>query len=176
MAITVTMIEEKEFKTRVRGYDPLEVDEFLDAIVDEMVSMGQTIQQLRDQLKQQQQQSPAPYMPAAPAPIAPIAPISPISAPSPEPSLPSDLKSAKLLLEKTQSACDEVIAKAKERAEEIIKSAEESLPDPELDSLEARKEELKKEIEALEIDAQKFKQRFQTMLKDQIDILDSELS
>ena len=34
MAITVTMIEEKEFKTKVRGYDPLEVDEFLDAICD----------------------------------------------------------------------------------------------------------------------------------------------
>ena len=28
----------------------------------------------------------------------------------------------------------------------------------------------------LETDAQKFKQRFQTMLKDQIDILDSELN
>lgn len=172
MAITVTMIEEKEFKTKVRGYDPLEVDEFLDAICDEMDSMNQTIQQLRDQLKQQQQ-SPAPFMPATPAPIAPIAPV---SAPALEPSLPSDLKSAKLLLEKTQSACDEVIAKAKERAEEIIQSAEASLPDPELDDLEARKAELKKEIEALEIDAQKFKQRFQTMLKDQIDILDSELS
>lgn len=172
MAITVTMIEEKEFKTKVRGYDPLEVDEFLDAICDEMESMNQTIAQLRDQLKQQQQ-SPAPYMPAvaAPAPLAPVAALA-----ASEPSQPSDLKSAKLLLEKTQQACDEVIAKAKERAEEIINTAEESLPDPELDNLEERKEALKKEIAELETDAQKFKQRFQTMLKDQIDILDSELS
>ena len=30
MPITVPMIEEKEFKTKVRGYDPVEVDEFLD--------------------------------------------------------------------------------------------------------------------------------------------------
>ena len=58
MAITITMIEEKEFKRAVRGYDPLEVDEFLDAICDEMESQNQTIQQLRDQLKQQQ--APAP--------------------------------------------------------------------------------------------------------------------
>ena len=27
MPITVEMIEEKEFKTKVRGYDPAEVDE-----------------------------------------------------------------------------------------------------------------------------------------------------
>ena len=172
MAITVTMIEEKEFKTKVRGYDPLEVDEFLDAICDEMESMNQTILQLREQLKQQQAPA-APYMPAvaAPAPLAPIPAASPAA-----PALPSDLKSAKLLLEKTQEACDEVLAKARERAEEIIQSAEESLPDPEIEDLEARKEALKEEIAGLEKDAQKFKQRFQTMLKDQIDILDSELS
>ena len=176
MAITITMIEEKEFKTKVRGYDPLEVDEFLDAICDEMESMSQTITQLRDQLKQQV--APAPFIPPvavpAPAPLAPIAP--PAPAVKNEPEIPSDLKSAKLLLEKTQTACDEVLAKARKRAEEILQEAKESVPDPEIESLEARKEELKKEVEALEADAKKFKQRFQTMLKDQIDILDSELS
>ncbi|NLZ90225.1 MAG: DivIVA domain-containing protein, partial [Clostridiales bacterium] len=43
MAITVTMIEEKEFKTKVRGYDPIEVDEFLDDICDEMIDMQNVI-------------------------------------------------------------------------------------------------------------------------------------
>ena len=37
MQITIEMIETKEFKTKPRGYDPQEVDEFLDAICDEMV-------------------------------------------------------------------------------------------------------------------------------------------
>ena len=32
MPITVAMIEEKEFKTKMRGYDPVEVDEFLDVL------------------------------------------------------------------------------------------------------------------------------------------------
>ena len=36
MQITIEMIETKEFKTKPRGYDPQEVDEFLDAICDEM--------------------------------------------------------------------------------------------------------------------------------------------
>lgn len=174
MAITVTMIEEKEFRTKVRGYDPVEVDEFLDAICDEMESMNQTIAQLREQLKQQIA-APAPFIPpvATPAPLAPIVPSAAVKA---EPELPSDLKSAKLLLEKTQKACDEVLLKARERAEEILQEAKDAVPDPEIENLEERKEELKKEIAVLEGDAQKFKQRFQTMLKDQIDILDSELS
>lgn len=171
MSITVTMIEEKEFKKAVRGYDPLEVDEFLDAICDEMESMNQTIAQLRDQLKQQQA-SPAPYMPAVAAP----APLAPIAAADEKPTLPSDLKTAQELLEKTQKSCDEVLEKARKRAEEIIQEAEDMVPDPEVEDLEAKKDALKKEIEDLEADAQKFKTRLQTMLKDQIDILDSELS
>ena len=39
MPITVAMIEEKEFKIKMRGYDPSEVDEFLDEICDEMIVM-----------------------------------------------------------------------------------------------------------------------------------------
>lgn len=175
MAITVTMIEEKEFKVKVRGYDPVEVDEFLDAICDEMEDMNLTIQQLKDQLKQQQASSL--YMPAAVAPIIPpvatIAP--PVSVPASKPELPNDLKSARLLLEKTQKACDEVIAEANKRADLIVKEAVSSLPDPVLDDLEEKKNQLKKEIEVLSGEAQKFRQRMQSMLKDQIDILDSEL-
>ena len=172
MAITVTMIEEKEFKKTVRGYDPLEVDEFLDAICDEIEGLNATIQQLREQLKLQQ--SSAPYMPAVSTPPLPLASLAP--APVSEPAMPSDLKTAKLLLEKTQKACDEVVAAANKRAEEILKQAQETVPDTEFSDLDTKKEQLKKEITVLEAEAQKFKQRLQTMLKDQIDILDSELS
>ena len=43
MPITVAMIEEKDFKIKMRGYDPVEVDEFLDEICDEMVAMQDEI-------------------------------------------------------------------------------------------------------------------------------------
>ena len=36
MQITIEMIESKEFKIRPKGYDQQEVDEFLDAICDEI--------------------------------------------------------------------------------------------------------------------------------------------
>ena len=182
MAITVTMIEEKEFKTKVRGYDPVEVDEFLDDICDEMIEMQGTIQTLREQLKQKTAELAAASS-FAPLPVAPIAPpaaalssLAPLPLQKEEEDLPADIIAAQKLLEKTQKACDEVLEKARERAEAIIQEAEDSVPDPELEDLEAQKEALREEIKSLEEDAQKFKTRFQTMLKDQIDILDSELS
>ena len=52
MPITVAMIEEKEFKTKMRGYDPVEVDEFLDDICDEMVAMQDEIATLNQRLAQ----------------------------------------------------------------------------------------------------------------------------
>ena len=55
MPITVAMIEEKEFKTKMRGYDPVEVDEFLDAICDEMVALQEEIATLNQRLSQASQ-------------------------------------------------------------------------------------------------------------------------
>ncbi len=179
MAITVTMIEEKEFKTKVRGYDPLEVDEFLDAICDEIDSLNATIAQLREQLKQQQGANL--YMPAPMAPVP--APQAPVQAPHPAPAaapavrspeIPTDIKTAKLLLEKTQKACDEALAEAHRRARDIMANAE-ATADPQIQDLEARRDELQREIDALTERSEKIKQRLKTMLKDQIDIVESEL-
>ena len=183
MAITVTMIEEKEFKTKVRGYDPVEVDEFLDEICDEMIEMQGTIQTLRDQLKQKAAEYTASSF--APLPVAPLASASvPLSSLAPLPlhkgeedeeRLPADLIAAKKLLEKTQRACDEVLADARKRADLILKEAEDLVPDAELEDLEAQREQVRQEIEKLKSEAEIFRRRFQSMLKDQNDILETDL-
>ena len=73
MPITVAMIEEKEFKTKMRGYDPVEVDEFLDDICDEMVAMQEEIATLTQRLNQA---SHNPYGSAAvPSPAVSAAPV-----------------------------------------------------------------------------------------------------
>ena len=183
MAITVTMIEEKEFKTKVRGYDPVEVDEFLDEICDEMIEMQGTIQTLRDQLKQKAAEYTASSF--APLPVAPLASASvPLSSLAPLPlhkgeedgeRLPADLIAAKKLLEKTQRACDEVLSDARKRADSILKEAEDLVPDAELEDLEAQREQVRQEIEKLKGEAEMFRRRFQSMLKDQNEILETDL-
>ena len=182
MAITVTMIEEKEFKTKVRGYDPVEVDEFLDEICDEMIEMQGTIQTLRDQLKQKAAEYTASSF--APLPVAPLASASvPLSSLAPLPlhkeddedRLPADLIAAKKMLEKTQRACDEVLSDARKRADSSLKEAEDLVPDAELEDLEAQREQVRQEIEKLKGEAEMFRRRFQSMLKDQNEILETDL-
>lgn len=78
MPITVAMIEEKEFKTKVRGYDPVEVDEFLDDICDEMIVMQEEISNLQARLRRPPARrctpSPLPSRSATPTPKLPTAP------------------------------------------------------------------------------------------------------
>ncbi len=171
MPITVTMIEEKEFKTKVRGYDPMEVDEFLDDICDEMISMQETIQSLREKLKQQEA-APA-FIP--PLPITAPAPLAPTPAPQ-QSGLPNDVETAQMLLAKTQRACDETLAEAKKRADEIIREAEDMVPDPELTDLEAQRDRLRKEIETLKDDLDSFRSKFRSLLQNQNDLLDEGIS
>ena len=52
MAVTIQMSENKEFKRSLGGgYDPKEVDEFLDEICDEMQSMQDDISSLQTKLR-----------------------------------------------------------------------------------------------------------------------------
>ena len=180
MAITITMIEEKEFKTKVRGYDPVEVDEFLDAICDEMVDMQNTIQSLRDQIKQRTADQPQASS-FAPLPVTPVSQPTPL-APMPQvaglkeedDTVPVDIETAQKLLADTQRACDQALADAKKRADAIIKEAEDMMPDPELTDLEAQRDKVREDIDKLKKEAQAFRERFQSMLADQKDILDTE--
>ena len=114
MPITVPMIEEKEFKTKVRGYDPVEVDEFLDEICDEMIVMQEEIARLQAQLAQTKRDlayvQPAPQRPApTPAPVQDVS------------------ESAQKLMANAQRLYDETVAQAREEAAAIIANAQNSV-------------------------------------------------
>ena len=57
----------------------------------------------------------------------------------------------------------------------ILKEAEDLVPDAELEDLEAQREQVRQEIEKLKGEAEMFRRRFQSMLKDQNDILETDL-
>lgn len=171
MPVTVAMIEEKEFKIKVRGYDPVEVDEFLDDICDEMISMQGTIDSLRNKLKQQES-APA-FTP--PLPMTAPAPIVPTPIPQ-QNTIAPDVESAQMLLAKTQKACDETLADARKRAEDIIKEAEDRVPDPELTDLSAQRDSLRAEIEQLKSDLDAFRSKFRNLLQNQHDLLDEDIT
>ena len=171
MAITVAMIEEKEFKTKMRGYDPVEVDEFLDDICDEMVSMQEEIATLNQRLAQAGKGG-APFTPV-PAPIpAPLAVEKP-AAKEIEKAEENVSESAQKLLARAQKMYDETIADAKAEAEKILSEARNKADSTVIDLVD-EKEALQNEVEMLRAAAKDYRERFLRLVEDQQHVLNSE--
>ena len=187
MAITVAMIEEKEFKIKMRGYDPSEVDEFLDEVCDEMVALQEEIATLNQRLSQSSQ--PNAYAPAAvpaPAPVPVPAPApapafvkkeaAPVPAPAvlkkeePAPQKEEASESARKVLANAQKVYDETLAEAKQEAKEILEEAKQKAAE-QIGSLEEQRNALQKEVETLKAAARDYRERFQRLIDDQADVL-----
>ena len=166
MPITVAMIEEKEFKTKMRGYDPVEVDEFLDDICDEMVAMQEEIATLTQRLSQA---SHNPYSSAA----IPVQQPMQRTQEAPAQAREDTSEAAQRLLAQAQKVYDQTIAEAKAKADEILGSANERASKG-LDDLEAEKRDLQQEVEMLRQTAKDYRERFLRLIEDQQHILNAE--
>ncbi len=170
MPITVAMIEEKEFKTKMRGYDPVEVDEFLDEICDEMVAMQEEISTLQSRLNQ---------APRAEAPFVPAPAAMPVPAPVPAPRKAEKAETeeaseaAQRLLAKAQKVYDETLAEAKAEADKILSGAH-TRADSGLSDLEEERKALEEEIEMLKAAAKDYRERFERLVEDQQHVLRAE--
>lgn len=180
MPITVAMIEEKEFKTKMRGYDPVEVDEFLDEICDEMVALQEEIATLNQRLSQANHAGG--YTPAAvpvPMPGAAVPAPTPVPAPVKEAPKPVEApredasEAAQRLLARAQKVYDDTLAEAQAKAEEILKNADQRAS-RDVEDLEEEKAALAKEVEMLRAAAKDYRERFLRLLQDQEHVLKAE--
>lgn len=146
MQITIEMIESKEFKIKPRGYDQLEVDEFLDAICDEMAAQQDQIQALQQQLMSAQAKRPAP----APAPAV----------------TPDATGALQEILEMAQKVKAETIAAAEKQAEEIIAQAQ-AQADSQLKNLQNDRDSLTRQVTELKAAAAEYRTRFEALLQAQ---------
>lgn len=151
MAVTIQMIETKEFKVRPNGYDPEEVDTFLDSIIDSFEDMQREVQQLRANARTR---------PSAPAPVS--------SAQSSE-----SVEAAQKLLASAQRVSDETMAEARSQAEVIIADAKKQA-----DQLvrDAQKEaaRLTDSLDTLRSAANDYRARFKRLVDDQMHLLNAE--
>lgn len=158
MQITVDMIETKEFKTKPRGYDPQEVDEFLDAICDEMIRLQDKIASLQQGLEAAN---------AALKQVEPQQQVRPVMAPTPvaaPAAVPAD--DIREILEMAQKVKHETIAAAEAKAEEILTKAKEEAT-AKLDNLDEEKESLTKQVAALKTAASEYRTKFEALLQAQ---------
>ena len=144
--VTVDLISTKEFPRVNKGYDPKEVDEFLDDICDEMERMEAEIKDLRQQTASVR---PAP----APAPAA--------ANQEPDEEITSQFRE---ILTTAQQVKEETIRKAKEDAEAIRAKAEAEATER-LDGLNEERDALTKQITELKATAANYRQQFEQLLQ-----------
>lgn len=152
MAITIDMIESKEFKIIGKGYDPDEVDAFLDSIMDEFEDMQREIQNLRAQARKKS---------AAPAPSLSTTVVSDTS------------ESAQKLLLNAQRVSDETMAEARRQADDLVNDAKVK---SELIIADAKREatRLQDSLSTLRGAAQDYRVRFKRLVEDQMHLLNAE--
>ncbi len=173
MSVTVTMIEEKEFKTKMRGYDPIEVDEFLDDICDEMVGMQEEIIALQSRLAK----SGAPvFNQPVQAPIS-VPQVVPTSIPVPKKAVEEERISKKEstkedatqdvvgILKSAQKVYDQTIQDAKKEADHILARAKE-VTGQDLDVLKEQRDALKEEIAQLKDTAKSYHHALMSMMEE----------
>lgn len=151
--VTVDLISTKEFPRVNKGYDPKEVDEFLDDICDEMERMEAEIKDLRQQTASVR---PAP----APAPAA--------GKQEPDEEITSQFRE---ILTTAQQVKEETIRKAKEDAEAIRAKAEAEATER-LDGLNEERDALTKQITELKATAANYRQQFEQLLQAQQEALE----
>lgn len=153
MPITVAMIEEKEFKTKFSGYDPVEVDEFLDEICDDMIIMQEEIANLQGRLAQVSR-APA-YQPA------------PVRDANTEAS-----ESAQKIIARAQSMYDGMIADAKREASEILAGARAQVENSEIKDMTEERDALRAQIDELRASARAYRDQVLALMQKQRQIMD----
>ena len=155
--VTVDLISTKEFSRVNKGYDPKQVDEFLDDICDEMERMEAEIKDLR----QKNTSGVRPAQPAAPAPAAEEKPTAGAA----------DADRFREILETAQQVKEETIRKAREDAEAIRAKAEAEATER-LDGLNEERDALTRQITELKAAAASYRQQFEQLLQAQQEALE----
>ena len=183
MAITVQMIENKEFTTAPMGYKRKEVDMFLDEICDEMGRLNDEIQSLQIKLSQASQAAAQPMRSARPAVNVPApldaaepAPEAEEKAPAePEPKkapLRTDLGAeAAALLQAAQRVYKETVNDAKNEAKRIVDEAQAKVDD-QLKLQQKEREEMDEALRTLRESAREYRKKLETLLTNQQKLLD----
>ncbi|MDR2656787.1 MAG: DivIVA domain-containing protein [Oscillospiraceae bacterium] len=150
MAVTIQMIEEKEFQVVPNnGYDPDEVDRFLDEIVDELEQLQKEIRTLRSEPARRQPGSASSGV------------------------MPSE-DTVRIMLLNAQRVCDDTINDAKKRAEDTLRGARDEA-DEIMRSARTEESALNAENDALRAQVADYRASFRRLIEDQMRWLKEEV-
>lgn len=146
--LTPMDIHNKEFKRSFRGYNELEVNEFLDEVIEDYEKLYKENTELKDRISLLNDKLQN-YI-----------------------GLEQTLNNTLLMAQKT---ADEMVASAKEKSENIIKDAEETARRI-IEKANQEVIEIKKEYEKVRKQVLEFKLRFKTLLEAELKVLTDEIN
>ena len=175
MAITVTDIEQKEFAYKGQGYDPYDVDQYLDQICDEMIAFQERIDQLEADLAKARRE--VEVAQKAVRPVAPEVVRAPeaVPAPTPAPAVAHTSATLEGILLNAQKLADQAVADAKVQAVAIVREAQ-GKADETVKNAREEKAMLEKNMETLRTAAKEFRKSFTELLDDQRKLMAGKLS
>jgi cell division initiation protein len=168
MGVTVSDIEQKEFAYKGQGYDPFDVDQYLDQICDEMIAMQDRIKELEDQLEKARRE--------ADAAVNAVQPVQPVVVKAEEATpVAKTSQTLESILLSAQKLADGAVEDARRRAEAIVKEAQDQAGSIIEDARE-EKATLEKSVETLRTSTAEFKTKFLSMLEAQKALVESNAS
>jgi cell division initiation protein len=167
MAITVSDIEQKEFAYKGAGYDPYDVDQYLDQICDEMVAMQDRIAKMEGDLAKAQKEADM----AANA----VKPMQPEVRPVEEAPVGKTTQTLESILVNAQKLADGAVEDAKHKAEIIVKNAQDKA-DGILSSANEEKDTLEKGLETLRASAAEYRKGLLALIEEQKELLSDKAS
>lgn len=168
MAITVSDIEQKEFTYKGPGYDPYDVDQYLDQICDEMVAMQEKIDRLEEDLAKARRE-----VEAASNAVQPVAPVM-VKTEEPTP-VAKTSQTLESILISAQKLADGAVEDAKRKAQDIEKQAQ-TRADEILKTTQDEKDALQKGMETLRTAAVEYRKSFLELVDQQKELLEGKLS
>lgn len=149
MAVTIQMIENKEFKTKPHGYDPDEVDMFLDEVIEEFEDMQHEIQTLRSASLRPHQSVPQ------------------------APTISENTEAVQMILVNAQRVSDETLADARRQAELLLADAK-AKAERMVEEARAEAKRLQEGYDALRSAANDYRARFRRLVDDQMHVINAE--
>lgn len=162
MAITPADIQAQTFSEAKRGYDPGEVDVFLEQVSAEVDAMLNKIVDLKNRLTMTEQQLSDTQAQLAEAQAAPAP--EPVVAPAPGPAYGASERQISAALIAAQQTADNIIAEARENAERIRNDADAKAREVIRQALAEKQNELD-EIDRLKASREEFRSEYKKLLQ-----------
>lgn len=162
MAITPADIQAQTFSEAKRGYDPAEVDVFLEQLASEVDAMLAKIVDLKNRLDEREQQLADAQSQLANAQAqATVAAPAPVQQPA---SMGASERQISAALIAAQQTADAIVAEAQQNADHICNEADAKARDVIRQALQEKQEELK-EIDRLKASREEFKDEYLKLLQ-----------